>query len=146
MAWRPGRCGCADAGRARREGECRAEIKEDKGAKRDRIGLWRREGGQKEELRTELGMGQADCKQEPREGAGMSGAADAPASSPPQQGAGSREGGEHQPPLPFFGICLSAILSNFLCLSSSSRGKGKPARVSLPLLHALPKSSLRRSG
>lgn len=112
------------AERSRREGKCGAEIKEDKGRYTIEQGC---EGGssprKKVELRTELGTGLAACGLELREGAGMSGAADAPASSPPQQRAGSREGREHQPPLPFFGICLSATLSNFLCLSSSSRGE-----------------------
>lgn len=92
-------------------------------------------GREREKKSPELsqGLGGWTCKQEPpREGAGMDRAANAPGSSPPQQGAGSREGGagrgEHQPPLSFFGICLSAVLSKFLCFSLSSPGKGRPAQ------------------
>lgn len=100
-----------DAERSRREGKCGAEIKEDKRQNTIEQGC---EGGSPPPTKVELRIGAEGGSRKERSSL-------CPSQLPSP--AGSGEEGEHQPPLPFFGLCLSPTLSNFLCLSSSSRGE-----------------------
>lgn len=80
----------------------------------------------------------------------MSGAANAPASSPPQQGAGRGSGGagERNTSLlaPFWESAFLLPFPTSSAFPPRFLGKRRPAGVSPPPLLTLPKSSLRRSG